>query len=80
MVATFEQIFKIEPGHVLKEVRAKHRNYDDDWRHEERNENGELIAIYESWDHAAPRTPHTTGWRKYTTDGALIEQHDDLPL
>jgi hypothetical protein len=33
VMATFEQIFKIKEGHTLKEVRAHHGNYDDDWNH-----------------------------------------------
>jgi hypothetical protein len=79
-MATFEQIFKIKPGHSLKEVRAHLGAYDDDWRHEEPDAEGELVAIYESWDYAAPRQTHQTGWRKLTPGGVVIETHDELPL
>jgi hypothetical protein len=79
-MATFEQIFKIKEGHTLNEVRAHHSNYDDDWKHEERDPHGELVASYESWDHMAPRQPHRVGWRKFAPDGKLLEEHDELPL
>ena len=57
-MATFEQSFKTKEGHTLNEVHAHHSNYDDDWKHEERDPQGELVASYESWDHMAPRQPH----------------------
>jgi hypothetical protein len=80
VMATFEQIFKIKEGHTLKEVRAHHGNYDDDWKHEERDAQGELVARYESWDYMAPRQPHILGWLKFSPDGRLLEEHDELPL
>jgi len=80
-VATFDEIFKIQPGNTLKLVHSHLGNYDDDWEHEERNGRGELVARYESWDHFQPRGPHSsTGWRKYAPDGTLIEKHVELPL
>ncbi len=79
-MATFVQIFKIKPSHTLKELRAHHGNYDDDWTHEEYDERGALVARYESWDHMPPRQPHSAGWRKFGPDGKLIEHHGELPL
>jgi len=64
----------------LKEILAHHGNYDDDWKHEERNAHGELVARYDSWDHRSPRRPHTAGWRKRAPDGKVLEEHDELPL
>jgi|KBSSwiStaDraftv2_1062776.scaffolds.fasta_scaffold2338277_1 hypothetical protein len=81
-MATFEHVFKIAPGHVLKEVRGHHNTLDDDWRHEEYNADGELIARYESWHYLRPnKSPaNFSGWLKYSSDGTLLEKHDDLPL
>ncbi len=76
-MATFEQIFKIKEGHALKEVRFRQGNYDDHWEHEERNAEGEFVARYESWDHMPPRQPHKVGWRKFSPDGRLLEEHDE---
>ena len=77
---TFEGIFKIPKGHTLKKVREKLKTFDDDWTHEEYDSQGRLVARYESWDYRAPRTRHSSGWRKLSADGTLLENHHDLPL
>lgn len=77
---TFEEIFKIPKAHTLKKVREKLKTFDDDWTHEEYDAEGHLIARYESWDSRAPRTEHSSGWRKLSVDGTLLEEHDDLSL
>ena len=79
-MAKFEEIFDIRPGHTLKHVGGHLGNYNDDWRHEERDEDGQVVAIYESWCHMPPRQAHSAGWRKFTPDRVLVEEHSELPL
>ena len=83
VIMTFEQIFGIQAGHTLKEVRRSLGTFDDDWKHEEYDAGGNLVARYESWDYIRTGKTHPTheaGWRKYSPDGALLEKHEDLPL
>jgi hypothetical protein len=80
MMATFAEVFGVPAGHTLKEVRRHLGNYDDDWKHEEHDSAGRLVARYESWDHMPPREQRHQGWRKYDAAGNLLEEHEDLPL
>jgi hypothetical protein len=79
-MASFAEIFGIRSGNTLKEAGSHNGNYDDDWKHEEYDAQGNLVARYESWDYMRPREPHSAGWRKYDPAGALVEEHKELPL
>ncbi len=79
-MATFEQVFGIPSGHILKQVRFHQSNYDDAWTHEEYDPDGHLVARYKSWDSMPPRGAARSGWCKYGPDGALIEEHQELAL
>ena len=77
---TFEEIFKIPLDHTLKKTRERLKTLDDNWKHEEFDAQGQLVARYESWDYLTPGVSHNSGWRKVSPDGAVLEEHNDLPL
>lgn len=78
-MAAFERIFGIPPGHTLREVRARHRAYDDDWNRrsttrEDNSSPGTKAGII------CRPAESRNGWKKYGPDGHAIEEHEDLPL
>jgi hypothetical protein len=75
---SFCQIFAIPRGHSL--VLLKHRvdrRGREEWRHEERDPMGRLIAYYESWEDLARQA---SGYRKLDPQGRLLSASHELPL
>ncbi|WP_391349622.1 hypothetical protein [Azospirillum sp. A23] len=81
-MAKFEKIFGIPSTHVLKtEFRSRAGGQNESWTHEEYDEQGTLVARYESWAHTTIHgTPTSEGWKKFDPAGTLIVSGDKLPL
>lgn len=81
---TFEKIFKVPSNHTLRRVDFKQKGtfaQNESWVHEEVDENGNLVARYESWHCTSIGTSKTnSGFKKYDAGGKLLEAHDDLPI
>src|SRR5918993_4586048 len=55
---TIEKAFGVPAGHSLRLVRATPCGVAREWEHEERDRDGRLVALYESWSRdAAPPAP-----------------------
>lgn len=75
-----EEAFGVPAGHTLRLVRAARRG-GDLWEreHEERDDNGRLVAVFESWSRgAAPpeagRDGDAGGFVKYSPSGWLLRR------
>jgi hypothetical protein len=76
---SFAQIFAVPRDHSL--ILLAHSGdgcrQPEEWRHEERDAAGRLVARYESWEDLVRRR---SGYRKYDTLGRLVASSDNLPL
>lgn len=82
---TFEEIFKIPEDHTLKQMSFRQKGslaQDEFWEHEQFDSNGMVVAKYSSWHctdaYGGGKT--RAGYKKYSPDGVLIEESDELPL
>ena len=72
----FEKLFAIPADHELEQVRSRSRGgaitgiY---WTHDQYDPSGRLVARFESFDERNSGT-RRTGWRKYSSDGALLDE------
>lgn len=82
-MATFEKVFGTPREHTLKETYFKSsaggsRDY---WKHEEYDEQGILVARYESWMNLTINGLSTdAGWKKISPTGEIVAIGDDLPI
>lgn len=81
---TFEEIFDVPSGHTLKKTSYRekgHLGQKEEWKHEELNETGEVVARYKSWDETNVRGfKSNSGYEKYDLDGNVVATGSDLPL
>lgn len=82
-MSTHKDAYGIPHNHTLKQTRYKARGTvaeNEDWTHEELDEQGNLVARYESWHHTDVRNggATSTGFRKFGPDGTLIHTSDTL--
>ena len=82
-MATHKDAFNIPEGHVLKQTDYKAEGpvmNDEDWKHEEFDAEGQLVARYTSWHHTDVRHKGgtTSGWQKFDTSGKLVSESAKL--
>ena len=76
---SFEQTFRIPPGHRLEQVKTRacggvvRGTY---WDHEEYDATGRLVARYQSFLELSDDGKYCCGWRKYDSHGNLIDAED----
>ena len=76
----FEEAFGVPAGHSLRLVRAARRGGELwEWEHEERDRDGRLVAVFESWSRgAAPPTGGQGdgggGFVKYSPHGWVLRR------
>jgi hypothetical protein len=77
-MSAIEEVFGVPAGHTLRLVRAARRG-SDMWEreHEERDDNGRLVAVFESWSRgAAPpeagQDGSAGGFVKYSPSGWVL--------
>ena len=76
----YRKIFGIHENNTLKLTsysnNDRHMRDDDDYSFVEKDQDGNVIAIYEAWHHMS--TPKSfsvsSGYKKFTPDGVLIEE------
>ncbi len=80
-----EQAFGVPIGHSLRLVRAAPRSGGEvwEWEHEERDRDGRLVALYESWSGGAASPGRgrgnggPSGFVKYSPHGWVLRRSDD---
>jgi hypothetical protein len=80
-----EQAFGVPAGHSLRLVRAAPRSGGEvwEWEHEERDRDGRLVALYESWSRRAASPGRgqggggPSGFVKYSPHGWVLRRSDD---
>lgn len=81
---TFEEIFRVPKNHTLRQVNLRQKGalaQDDYWTHDELDENGAVVAKYESWHCTSIGTLKTnSGFKKFDAKGTLLEESDELPI
>ena len=80
-MAMFEQAFGVPAGHTLREVRCSPRVRGPcrgicEREHEERDGQGVLVAVYESWTRGpgADGAGGVAGWVKYSPHGWVLRR------
>jgi hypothetical protein len=79
LVRSFEQTFRIPPGHRLEQVKTRacggvvRGTY---WEHEEYAATGRLVARYHSFVELSDKGEYRCGWRKYDSNGHLLAAED----
>ena len=81
-MSAIEQAFGVPAGHTLRLVRAARRGGGMwEWEHEERDDNGRLVAVFESWSPrgaaappAAGRDGDAGGFVKYSPSGWVLRR------
>lgn len=77
--AAFSSWFDVADDHSLRQVSWKRfgrMDADERWIHEELDARGVVVARYESWSYVD--SERKAGWRKFSSEGKLIEEHDSL--
>jgi hypothetical protein len=78
-MASFQAVFCVPTDHRLELVKSRSRGglfRGEYWVHEEFDENGNLVARYESFSESDPQTGSAqNGWCRYAGDGRLLERH-----
>ena len=75
-----EKAFGVPAGHSLRLVRAARRGGEMwEWEHEERDDNGRLVAVFESWScgavpPAAGQDGDAGGFVKYSPSGWVLRR------
>ncbi len=80
-----EEAFGLPAGHPLRLVRAAPRGGDAwEWEHEERDRDGRLVAVYESWSPRGATSPAwgrggagSGGFVKYSPHGWVLRRSDE---
>ena len=82
-MSAIEEVFGVPAGHTLRLVRAARRGGDMwEWEHEERDRDGRLVAVYESWsrgDYAPPAAGQdggAGGFVKYSPSGWVLRRSE----
>ena len=76
----FEEAFGVPAGHTLRLVRTAQRGDVWEWEHEERDRDGRLVAVFESWSRgAAPPEAgrdggDAGGFVKYSPSGWVLRR------
>jgi hypothetical protein len=79
LMRSFEQAFRIPPHHRLEQIKTRacgspaNATY---WDHVEYDGNGQLIARYHTFREPKSARGYCCGWRKYDSDGCLIDVQD----
>ena len=78
-MSAMEKAFGVPAGHSLRLVRAARRGGETwEWEHEERDRDGRLVALYESWSRgAAPPAGGQgggSGFVKYSPHGWVLRR------
>jgi hypothetical protein len=79
LMRQFQTIFGVPPRHslvLLRHVPASDAHPREEWRHEQRDEAGRLVARYESVEEAGARRSR---FRKLDPDGRLVAE-GELPF
>ncbi len=76
-----EEAFDLPAGHSLRLVRAAPRGGEMwEWEHEERDDNGRLVAVFESWSRGGAAPPAAGqdggagGFVKYSPSGWVLRR------
>jgi hypothetical protein len=81
IVLAFDQVFGVPAGHVLRQVSPAPGaagtvgSRPGPWEHEEYDDSGRLVAVYESW----PRPDGGLAYTKYSPQGWVLCRHDGAP-
>ena len=80
-MSAIEEAFGVPAGHTLRLVRAARRGGGMwEWEHEERDDHGRLVAVFESWSRgaASPAGAHSggSGFVKYSPHGWVLRRSD----
>ena len=80
-MSAFEEAFGVPAGHALRLVRAARRGGGMwEWEHEERDRDGRLVAVFESWSSrgdappAAGQDGDAGGFVKYSPSGWVLRR------
>ena len=81
----FEEIFNVPGNHSLRQLSFRQKGtlaQNEYWEHEEIDSNGIIVARYESWHCTSINPPFKTrsGFRKFSADGKLASEADNLPI
>ena len=82
-MSAIEEAFGVPAGHSLRLVRAAPRGGEArEWEHEERDRDGRLVALYESWSSRAAAPPAAGegggagGFVKYSPQGWVLRRSE----
>ena len=82
-MSAIEEVFGVPAGHTLRLVRAARRGGGMwEWEHEERDRDGRLVAVFESWSArgdappAAGRDGGAGGFVKYSPSGCVLRRSE----
>ncbi len=82
-MSAIEQAFGVPAGHSLRLVRAARRGGEMwEWEHEERDRDGRLVAVFESWSSrgagppAAGQDGGAGGFVKYSPSGWVLRRSE----
>jgi hypothetical protein len=81
-MSAFEEAFGVPAGHSLRLVRTAPRGDEAwEWEHEERDRDGRLVALYESWSPRGAAPPAAGqgaegGFVKYSPHGWVLRRSE----
>ena len=81
-MSAIEEAFGVPAGHTLRLVRAARRGGELwEWEHEERDRDGRLVAVFESWSRgdslpAAGQDGGAGGFVKYSPSGWVLRRSE----
>lgn len=83
-MSAIEEAFGVPAGHTLRLVRAARRGGETwEWEHEERDRDGRLVAVFESWSRGGAAPPAAGqdggagGFVKYSPSGWVLRRSGD---